>query len=66
MAWQKGPLPAGTFGWGGVVKVGEGPGFRFADFKGDRVAVLGAQGGHLLQADEVAWFDNSLTLPPKD
>ena len=72
MAWQKGPLPKGTFGWGGVVPVGEshvGHGFYFADFKGDSVRAIGGAGGHKdaeLGPHDVAWFDNSLTLPPKE
>ena len=68
MAWQKGPLPEGTYGWGGVVKVGEDPGagFHFADFRGDKVYALCPTGGEHLQADEVAWFDNSLTMPPSE
>jgi len=67
MASQKGPLPAGTFGWGGVVKVGQDPrvGFQFADFRGDNVATPGPD-GHILQPEEVAWFDSSLTMPPSE
>ena len=67
MAWQKGPLPKDTYGWGGVVKVGQDPrvGFQFADFRGDKIATLGPD-GHILQADEVAWYDNSLTMPPSE
>lgn len=65
MAWQKGPLPKDTFGWGGVVKVGQTQGFYFADFQGDKVATPGPD-GHILQPEDVAWFDNSLTLPPSE
>lgn len=61
MAWKKGPLPAGTYYWGGVVKVGQGTtGFYFADFRGDHVTT---PDGERIEADEVAFYDNSLRLP---
>lgn len=72
MAWQKGPMPAGTYNWGGVVPAGEGMtgGFYFADFHGDHVILVGSGLGktpdRVLQPEEVAWFDNGLELPPQD
>ncbi len=67
MAWQKGPLPKDTYGWGGVVPLGlGGSGFYFADFQGDKVEAVISQGrGKILKPEEVAWYDNSLTLPPE-
>jgi hypothetical protein len=66
MSWQKGPLPPDTWNWGGVVPVGEKGGFFFADFQGDHVTIVPDSNtyGRTLQAHEVAWYDNSLTLPP--
>jgi hypothetical protein len=63
MAWKKGPLPAGTWNYGGVVPVGEDPadGFYFADFCGDHVKLCPSD--KLLKAHEVALYDNSLELP---
>lgn len=61
MAWKKGPLPAGTWNWGGVVPVGETSGFYFADFCGDHVEVV--PGGKVLKPEEVALYDNGLELP---
>ncbi len=41
MAWQKGPMPKGTYYWGGVVPFDhDGTGFFFASFHGDFVMVL--------------------------
>ncbi len=59
--WFPGPLPSGTFGFGGVVPVGEGS-FRFADFCGDHVKCC--PGGMVLLPDMVAFYNNCLTLPP--
>jgi hypothetical protein len=67
MAWKKGPLPPDTYGWGGVVPTWDKVlcgGFYFADFKGDHVTL--AAGGSEVKAEDVAWYDNSLTLPPAD
>lgn len=74
MAWQKGPLPPDTYNWGGVVPTSHnGSGFFFADFCGDHVKVEDYEqlpsGGHkrkvvILKADEVAWWNNTLDLPP--
>lgn len=65
MAWQKGPLPKDTYGFGGVVKAGDDPkaGFYFADFMGDHVLTHTHK---RLEPHEVAQFDNSLTLPPSE
>ena len=63
MSWKKGPLPANTWGWGGVTILGEdGAGFYFADFTG-----VGAKlpDGRIITADKVALYDNSLELPPE-
>lgn len=63
--WKQGPLPPATYGWGAVVtqrmaQSGAGmPGFLFADFYGDHVKV----GGKKIPADEIAFYNNSLTLP---
>lgn len=64
MAWNRGPLPPNTWNWGGVCKVGEDPsnGFEFADFQGDKVALVPS--GEILKPDDVGWYDNSLELPP--
>ncbi len=65
--WKRGPLPKDTYGWGGVVPfdaVGQ-QGFFFADFKGDKVTIPGTP-ERILMAHEVAWYDNSLTLPPNN
>lgn len=63
--WKKGPLPADTWMWGGVVPVGEeSGGFYFADFKGDTVEIVGCGEPRTLKADEVAYYANCLTLPP--
>lgn len=63
MAWKKGPMPADTWNWGGVVPVDhQGTGFYFADFKGDHVLLC--PGSRTLQPEEVAWYNNALTLPP--
>lgn len=66
MAWKKGPLPAGSYNWGGVVPTdgSGGGGFYFADFKGDHVELVGLDPPRALKADEVKWYDNSLELPP--
>lgn len=65
MGWQKGPLPPNTYQWGGVVPTDhEGSGFYFADFQGDCVKIF--PGDRVLRPHEVAWYDNSITLPPCD
>jgi hypothetical protein len=65
MAWQQGPLPPDTWGWGGVVPKGvRGSGFYFADFQGDKVELVGDPHNRCLSPDQVAFFDNSIELPP--
>ena len=66
--WKPGPMPANTWGWGGVVVAGSNPslGFFFADFKGDTVTAINGSGvgkDRTLQAHEVGFYNNSLTLP---
>jgi hypothetical protein len=64
--WREGPLPKDTYNWGGVVIAGsEGPGFYFADFRGDHVIALGADNGkdRVLQPHEVKYYNNTITLP---
>ncbi len=61
--WKPGPLPPNTFFWGGCVPKGEeGGGFYFADFCGDHVKLIGTD--RVLKPDEVAFYNNSLELPP--
>ncbi len=65
MAWQKGPLPPETYGWGGVVPLHVGGGgFYFADFQGDKVEIVSEDPKEWLKPNEVVWYDNSITLPP--
>lgn len=64
MSWKKGPMPAGTWNWGGVVPVGTGTyGFFFADFHGDHVILIPS--GKRVEPHEVAFYNNSLELPPR-
>ncbi len=66
MAWQRGPLPKNTYGWGGVVPFDLTGGFFFADFCGDHVKAH-SEPERTLKPHEVAWFDNSIQdLPPKE
>jgi hypothetical protein len=64
MGWRKGPLPPGTWDWGGVVPHGEdmGRGFYFADFHGDHVKLV--RDGRRLEPHEIKWWNNALSLPP--
>jgi hypothetical protein len=65
MSWMKGPLPAGTYNWGGVVPKGMTGGFLFADFAGDHVMAYGlGTEGKRIEAADVEWYDNHLELPP--
>jgi hypothetical protein len=63
--WHKGPMPSGTWNWGGVVPLGEqkSGGFYFADFRGDFVVLCPS--GKKLMADDIAYYNNSIELPPK-
>lgn len=67
--WHKGPLPAETWNWGGVVPVGSDPhvGFYFADFQGDHVLIQKSINGLCvwvrIQPEEVAYFNNCLSMP---
>ena len=65
--WKRGPLPPDTYYWGGVVPVGHNAyGFYFADFCGDHVKIVdGSTDGRVIKADEVAWYNNSINLPPR-
>lgn len=62
--WRPGPLPEGTYYWGGVVLKGDGRGFRFADFCGSHVIYMADFGYERAEADQVVWYDNGLTEPP--
>lgn len=65
--WERGPLPANTWGWGTVVPVDmDGSGFYFADFCGDSVKIVGSDPKRVLQPREVKYYNNSIALPPKD
>lgn len=66
--WKRGPLPADTYMWGGVVPhinadgtPFKGDGFYFADFCGDHVIIC--PDGRKLLAHEVAMYNNCLELP---
>lgn len=65
MSWQRGPVPKGTYNWGGVVLKDQEPsrysGFYFADFAGDHVKMCPS--GRRIELDEIAWYNNSLELP---
>jgi hypothetical protein len=67
MAWEEGPLPAGTWNWGGVVPhdaLAHG-GFFFADFRGDHVVMNpGDAKERRLEPHEVKYYDNGLTVSP--
>lgn len=60
--WQPGPLPPGTYCWGGVALYANQPVFQFADFCGDHVKLIPS--GKVVQPDEILWFNNDLDLPP--
>ena len=67
MSWKKGPLPKDTWNWGGVVPNGDtSSGFYFADFHGEYAVMNPGDGSceRTLKADEIAWYDNSLEMPP--
>jgi hypothetical protein len=60
--WRRGPMPPNTYHWGGVVPKGMKGGFLFADFHGDHAVMI--PGGEKVAGADVAWFNNSLELPP--
>ena len=66
--WKKGPMPKGTYGWGGVVPHAEKElsGFFMAGFNGDTVTAYGADDGkdRVLKDWEVAWYCNPIQSPP--
>lgn len=68
--WKKGPLPAGTWMWGGVVPITQTAwGFQFADFKGDHVRLMPTKehpDGRRLEPHEVKFYKNALELPPRE
>lgn len=60
--WKPGPLPPGTWNWGGVVLSGTpATGFYFADFHGDYVLLC--PGARKVEANEIAFYNNCLELP---
>lgn len=69
MAWKDGPLPPGTWNWGGVVTKETAPdAFYFADFCGDHAKVQtvdkdGKWVEERVEAADVVKYDNSLTCP---
>lgn len=64
MGWKKGPLPAGTWHWGGVQlhDTANPNGFYFADFNGDHVR-LPMLNNKRIEAHEIKLYNNALTLP---
>jgi hypothetical protein len=65
MAWKRGPLQPDSYNWGGCVPAGTNHGFYFADFRGDHVMLFdGSAEGRRVEAADIVWYDNSLTLPP--
>jgi hypothetical protein len=67
MAWKRGPLPPGTYNWGGIVNTEAARlgGFFFADFHGDHALVIGKAGriDERVEAGDVLAYDNGLELP---
>lgn len=63
--WKSGPLPKGTYGWGGVTLESADPkaGFQFADFCGDHVK-LPYKNNERIEAHDVGTYNNALTYPP--
>jgi hypothetical protein len=63
--WKKGPLPKGTWGWGGITLETADPkrGFQFADFKGDHVT-LPMKNNERVEAYDIGTYNNALTWPP--
>ena len=71
MLWKAGPMPMGTWNWGGVVALHPekhgmyGGGFYFADFHGNHAMAIVGNKPIRLEAEEIAFYNNSLDLPPK-
>lgn len=67
MAWLPGPMPKGTWHWGAVKLIEQGSvnGFYFADFHGDHVLIHQHGEQRRIEPHEIAFYDNSLTLPPE-
>jgi hypothetical protein len=66
--WNKGELPNGTWGWGGIVLDDQTTsGFYFADFRGDHVMIQGDDGrfSKRIEASRVGYWNNSIKLPMK-
>lgn len=66
--WHKGPLPADTWGYGGVV-LAEMPEqtFLFADFRGDHALLVNTESGKdgkRLDPAEILAYNNAIQLPP--
>ena len=69
--WREGPLPANTYGWGGIVTKECPKGiFLYADFCGDYAMIYDSEKGHLItrrvEACDILLWDNPLTEPPTD
>lgn len=63
--WKKGPLPPGTWHWGGVVLQGDNPTFfHFADFRGNHAIIY--PGNRAVGPDEIKFYCNCLEMPPQD
>lgn len=61
--WRKGPLPADSWYWGGLVPADlHGSGFYYADFRGDH-AIL-TPGDRKIEAADIAWYNNCIDMPP--
>lgn len=60
-SWQPGPMPPGTWNWGGVVTKDDC--FLFADFHGDHV--IGYPGEKRIEAADVVQYSNCLEWPPR-
>jgi hypothetical protein len=66
MAWQRGPLPEDTWGFGGVVSREMPPGsFDFAEFRGGYVLAID-ENLRVIPAADVVWYDNSMHAPPEE
>jgi hypothetical protein len=65
MAWEQGPLPPGTTGWGAVILVGQKSGFFFAHFRGASAIIdPTGPGARSVAPGQIAWYDASIDPPP--